>query len=262
MGKNKWLLFAGLFLLGLGFYFRNQFQAPISKENSNEPAEVSESSAQPTAQNRKPAQTGNVGQKNLDPLQKFLQSKDPQATWNVQTHSDGRPSHILGGRIRMNGGSDSLTVLLKEISPYLGVRADDLRLQTESDRSEVSNSSQMTQYYGRYRVYGASLKAFSNPNTQEVYHIVSDLRALEQVDTRVNVGRDEAGEIARKTMGNAEINIIKISQEPVVFGTSPTNNQLVWRVFLTSERPRYQSREILVSTQNGSVVQNQTMLKH
>ncbi len=265
MKKQSLVLFIGLILVGSFLIYRTQFYSPTKNENV-EPTKpeiaatgASEQEAESENlknQDRKPAQTGSVADPN--PLQKYLQSKDPQATWSIQTHPDGRPSHILGGRIR----ASSLSQLLKEVAPLLGVRAEDLRVQTEGEPVNISNSSQMTQYYGRHRVYGAMLKAFSNPNTEEVYHIVNELRVLQEVDTRVTVNRTEAGEIARKALGDAEINVIKISQEPVVYGTTPTDNQLVWRIFITSERPRYQSREILVGAHTGKIVSNQTMLRH
>lgn len=260
MKTLKWLIFAGILVVGAVIFFRRSDDKNlISQAPGHSPRSPRE---EPVNQPRKPAQSAGLTPSPVDSLQKFLQTKDSQAMWSVQNHRDGRPSHILGGRIQIGNNAGALTALLKEISPYLGVRGEDLRIHTEDDRTEVSNSSQMTQYYGKYRVYGALVKAFSNPNTHEVYHIVSDLRPLSDVDTRINISRSEAGELAQKTFGNAEINIIKISQEPVVYGTNPTDNQLVWRVLITSEKPRYQSREILVSAQSGSVVHTQNMLKH
>lgn len=250
-------------MIGLVAYLRNSDNKTlVSKANPHKllipPADSNDSNSL----SRQPAQSAGPSAVSTDALLIFLQSKDPQASWNIQKHRDGRPSNILGGRIRLSSGSGALVSLLREISPHLGVRADDLRAQSEDDRTEVSNSSQMAQYYGKYRVYGALIKAFSNLNTQEVYHVVSDLRPIEDVDARISISRTEAGERAQKTFGNAEINVIKISQEPVVYGTTATNNQLVWRVLITSERPRYQSREILVSAQSGDIIHTQSLLKN
>lgn len=207
-----------------------------------------------TGFDRQPAQTA-------DPLTNFLKSKDPEGNWVVQKSSDGRPSHILGGRIAAGPGVQNISRVLKEVAPHLGVKSDDLRVVKEEDTEGLSNSSQMSQYYGKHRVYGSTLKAFSNPNTDEIYHIVSELRPIEAVDTQQRVDRSQASEIVRKLLGTTQINSIKVSKEPLVYGTTATDNQLVWRILVTSEKPTYQSLQFLVSARDGAVVDRRSLLR-
>lgn len=208
-----------------------------------------------TSLDRQPAQTA-------DPLTNFLNSKDPDGNWVIQKSPDGRPSHILGGRIAAGPGVQNISRVLKEVAPHLGVKSDDLRVVKEEDTEGLSNSSQMSQYYGKHRVYGSTLKAFSNPNTDEIYHIVSELRPIETVDTQQRVDRSQAAEIVRKLLATTQINSIKTSKEPLVYGTTATDNQLVWRILVTSEKPTYQSLQFLVATRDGAVVDRRSLLSH
>lgn len=259
MSKPNLLIILTVVLVGAFLIFRNSTDPSMQEARNSESVGTPKNILTPdVVKDRKPAQSAANRETELSSLQKFLQSKDENASWNIQTHPDGRPSHILGGRIQSNNLQD----LLREVAPLMGVRSEDLRARSSDDPSPVSNSAELFQFYSRYRVYGSTVKAFSNPKTQEAYHIVSDLRPLEEVDIRINFNRTEAGELARKTLGTAEVNSINISQEPLVFGTDPRNNQLVWRVFILSEKPRYQSREILVSASSGAIVSNKSMLKH
>lgn len=183
-----------------------------------------------------------------------LTDLDPDARWEVSEHSDGRPSHILGGRIKCPDrecNAKSVYQVLKTIAAAMEVDEKDLR---PGGISVGSNSHAMEQYYKGYPVFNSTIKAFATPNGTEIYHVVNDLRKIDSASTVRNISKTQARNLFAQKFSIEDANrILFVNEEPIVYGQSATENRLVWWVQYGERFPTRRSIDAFVDTESGHI---------
>ena len=182
------------------------------------------------------------------PLLEFLKSLNAKADWSISAHGDGSPAHILGGQIPLTG-SDGYAIL-KGVAKALGVGDEKLRPKEKVAAHEYF----MEQYEKGFKVYGAQIKAFADDRNTEIYHIANELRVIKSGNWAQNKTASQAADIVRQKYNLDSKANLKMSKEPYVYGTSPTDNSLVWRVQISRIKDGLEAREVLVSASTGEIV--------
>lgn len=182
-------------------------------------------------------------------LADFLKRRDPKANWSISRHADGRPAHILGGQIPLQGirGED----VLIETAKILGISPQQLQ---RSEKESPPYEYWMDQVEGQHRVYGAGIKGFADKENAKIYHIATELREIRETDLRQNKTAEDAVAIVRKRFALTEKAKIKVSSRPYVYGTTPDDNQLAWRIQYSIVSGGVQSHEVLVSASTGQIL--------
>lgn len=180
-------------------------------------------------------------------LEDYLRQRDQEGRWNISRHPDGRPSHILGGRIKIRPGRNGFDELV-EIASLLGVKGE-----LRATDSAGANVFQMEQYHSGYRVYGAGIKAFATQDRSEIYHVASELRVIERADLNLRIRAQEAVRRVQEAFDLDASVKIHVSPEPLIYGTNESDNHLVWRLQFTTTHPRFMSHETLVSALTGDI---------
>lgn len=249
-------ILCGVLAAFMFLYSMNDRRLSDSPKSISSPAPVSAvESVNPTQASR----DANPAEKTLrapaaKTLIETLGPMDPDARWEVSEHADGRPSHILGGRIKCADrecNSTSVAHVLKAVAASLDVDGDSLR---QTGISVGSNTYQLEQYYQGYRVFNSSIKAYANSGNTEIYHILNDLRKIESAETKQSISKSEArARFARRFSIEDESKILVVNDEPVIFGETPTKNQLVWRIQYSQRVPTPRSLEAFVNTSDGHI---------
>lgn len=182
------------------------------------------------------------------PLLEFLKSLNAKADWSISAHGDGRPAHILGGQIPLTG-SDGYAIL-KGVAKALGIGDEKLRPKEKGTAHEYF----MEQYEKGFKVYGAQIKAFADERNTEIYHIANELRVIKSGDWTQTKTAAQAANIVRQKYHLDNKANLKMGQEPYVYGTSPTDNSLVWRVQISRIKDGVDAREVLVSASSGEIL--------
>lgn len=192
-------------------------------------------------------------------LEDFLKNQDPGADWKIHRTSEGRTFGIMGGKIKIPQGADGLQELLQSLTPFLIGQTPELVSSTTAVGGPVADIQTFDQRAAGYRVYGAFVRASVLKGSDEVIEISSDLRAVTNVDTQIALSLPQAEVGVRaKYQGLARL---RIENEPLVYGTTPSENEMTWKFFVTFEKPKYVTREVLISARDGRVVRDRQISK-
>lgn len=264
--RNWILLFVFVFSIGAGvsWWFKmasDQTTSESSSENSegelvrsvkalpvhSVESEFSKEELSSQALEREPAQESR--------LRDTLARLDPQGSWNITSHADGRSSEILGGRIRFSNPAQA-TQILKEIAMAEAGGERDLQ---PSESGFSNNAFTLEHFYRGHPVFRSWIKGFATAQRNEIYHVTMDLRQIREANLNERVAAEQAAEAVRRRFGLSPETKVRVAPTKWLFGRSATDNFLVWRVQYSTIGAMPDSREVLVSALTGDVVYHRPM---
>jgi hypothetical protein len=186
----------------------------------------------------------------LEVLRRFLNQKDSRGKWQISRFPDGRPAHILGGRIALHENYTA-TQVLKEVAQAMGLPDDALRSSAER---QSANTYVMDEYYRGYPVLGANIKAFTTTRNDEIYHIANETREITAADLTVKLSGSDAIDQVRSRYKLDDDVRIHVTPSPWLYGSGPEENYLVYQVQFTTQSPHFSSHEVLVGAGDGRTV--------
>lgn len=275
MNKNKWFLVIAMTVAIVVHFHSSRTSAPVnplSKEIEAEMPSAPPANRSPASKNRSFAQAAPSsalstvqGERTLkEDVLAVLAAYDQSIDWNF--HQDGKETifSIFGGVIPHILDSQPRTLAFaRSITEALGHKRDEIFL--DGDLAALNQNPNSTTYnfkqqFEGYEVYNSYLRLFGRKEDGGVYYINNELKNVGQPALDFRVSQVEAVDALRSLYQDRGLLVEESSSKPVLFVMKPGVSELAWKVIVRVKGNQKDRREILISANTATVLQNESLL--
>jgi Zn-dependent metalloprotease len=193
----------------------------------------------------------------------LFQSLDPKSEWTVHRNEQGYITQISGGKIQLEQkGPESRLNFAKQIVAAMGIESENLDFSsTQLQETSLSRPYQISHFVEDYEVLNSYLKIFESRKDNAIYFVTNETKNLGPVDTRIDVSLDRAVGLANTAFADKSGVVVQsAAQKPVVYNVSPGESYLVWKLIVDIQAPLVDKREVFVSTKDGRIIRNESIV--
>lgn len=254
-----WILLCAVFLGGAHFFKKNRSSLSPKVDPSIKGLESSrprlETRRLKTGRSRQPAQLDEAA------LYSFLENAFP-GDWRFEKDESQNLMTLAGGEIPGAGKSSELAFELGvKLSPYLGVSSDQLsRDRMRTDASAFSVSYDIPQVVDGYTVFDAQMRILARKEDGNVYLVNTELRRIEGFRPEILYSAEQARRVIEDHYEGKEVGAIELQSERPMIDAQPRRAELVWFFIVRLEGSAPDRLQVLVSTRNGVIVLERSLL--
>lgn len=193
----------------------------------------------------------------------LFQSLDPNSDWTVHRNDQGSITQISGGKIQLQQKSpESRLNFARQVVAAMGLESESLDFSsTQLEETSLSRSYQMSHYAEGYEVLNSYLKIFETQKDDSIYFVTNETKNVGAVDTRIDVPFERALSLAESLFSDKSGVVVQSgSPKPLVYNVAPGESYLVWKLIADIQAPLIDKREVFVSTRDGRVIRNESIV--
>lgn len=193
----------------------------------------------------------------------LFQSLDPMSEWTVHRNEMGFITQISGGKIQLQQkGRESRLSFAKQVVSAMGLDGESLDFSsTQLQDTSLSRSYHISHFVEGYEVLNSYLKMFETQKDDAIYFVTNETKNVGSVDTRIDVPLGRATGLAETLfVDKSGVVVQSASEKPQVYNVNPGESYLVWKLIVDIQSPLIDKREVFVSTKDGRVIRNESIM--
>lgn len=193
-----------------------------------------------------------------------LAAYDKSINWNF--HQDGHENifSIFGGLIPHILDSQPRTLAFaRSITEALGFERDQIFLDADMAAYNLnphSTTYNFKQQFEGFEVYNSYLRLFGRKEDGGVYYINNELKDVGQPVLDFRVTQSEAVNALHSIYPQYGVSVEQSSSKPLLLVLKPGVSELVWKLIVRVQGAEKDRREILISANTASVLQNESLV--
>lgn len=192
-----------------------------------------------------------INGKGKQDLENFLSSYSGGKIWTIQKQSSGLPYYMSGALIS-GLKNNSYAGFKKDLLTAMNLESAQLADSKAKPAGPEQLVDESKQLFKGYVVEGAQLRIFFRKSDHSIFLISSTLKELGEPNLEIIIPKERV-EADLKEKGFLGVTAEKV---PVIFSEGRNDSQLAWVFFVKMADSKQGHRKLLVSTYDGSVLQD------